>query len=42
MQDPIHTTSYLLDPRFRNDAVTEMFRRNGIAAIKKVLHDSES
>jgi len=36
IQDPIHTVSYLFDPRFRTDLNGENFWRNGLASIKKV------
>jgi len=40
MQDPIHTLSYLFDPRSHDDTLDELFRRNGISVIKKLVDKS--
>jgi len=41
-QDPIHTTSYFLDPRFRSAPVSELDRRNGVKEVKKLLPPSQN
>jgi len=41
IQDPIHTTSYLLDPRFRHLPCGKQFQTNGIKAIVNMVEDSK-
>jgi len=41
IQDPIHLMSYILDPRYCSIPIKEIYRRNGVAAIRKLIPQSE-